>query len=374
MAALGAGAAVGRLWRCALRTLTPPVVRHQVKRFLLTEEILKLQEFQKKKLATLYNLNIGKDVFFQSINEKLEKNNILLKSELLALLHLCQTPADVEFAKQVIYRYQAENKNVMFGEYRFGPVVVRLCYELDLEDTAIALVKDQSLGDFFRDSTSYSILMDLLFTKGQYEKALDVLLEMRNQKVTFYGETYILAFAICYKLNNTDSYKICSALLDEVEMNGMRLPTQAYCFAVAFALKKSQYVIARHIYSQIRYTNGKLSKNVALLVKLHNEELEDVLDLLETAANPTGPVYVRKPEFSEQVMATIEEHLQDTELEMRYNQIYTKLKNSGQIIALTLDDLLCFTPRTNRHHIHLLKPRTVSRRTFQPLQSPLLAE
>lgn len=29
------------------------------------------------------------------------------------------------------------------GEYKFGPLFMRLCYELDLEDSAVELIKDQ---------------------------------------------------------------------------------------------------------------------------------------------------------------------------------------------------------------------------------------
>ncbi|MEE6458647.1 hypothetical protein FKM82_000374 [Ascaphus truei] len=83
------------------------------------------------------------DLYFEMIEGKLQSHGIILRDELKTLLHLCQTPADVEFAKQVIYRYHEENKNVMFGEFRFGPIFLRLCYELDLADAAFNLIKDQ---------------------------------------------------------------------------------------------------------------------------------------------------------------------------------------------------------------------------------------
>ncbi|CAH2296897.1 pentatricopeptide repeat-containing 2, mitochondrial isoform X1 [Pelobates cultripes] len=368
MAVLGAG-------RWVLRAVSPPpAVCHQAKRYLLTEEILKLRDFQKKKLAMVYHVYGKKDLYFQSVNDKLQKNRIILRSELQTLLHLCETPADVEFAKQVIYRYHEENKNVIFGEFRFGPIFIRLCYDLDLEDAALELVKDQSLGHFFHDCTSFNILMDMLFTKGQYERAVDVLLEMRQRKIKFSKDTYILAFASCYKLNNSDSCKICSTLLDEIEMKDSWLPTQAACFAVAFALKQKQFRAAKTVYSQIRNSNGKLCKNLHLLVKLHNNELEDVLHVLEVAVAATGPVFVRKPEFSEDVMSAIEEKLKHTELERRFNQVYLDLQNSGQISVLTLDDMLCFTPHEHRQNLNLFKKRKVSSRTFRSLQSALLVE
>lgn len=43
----------------------------------------------------------------------------------------------------LITRYHAENRNITLGEYKFGPLFMRLCYELDLEDSAVELIKDQ---------------------------------------------------------------------------------------------------------------------------------------------------------------------------------------------------------------------------------------
>lgn len=39
-------------------------------------------------------------------------------------------------------RYHAENHNLVPGDFKFGPLFMRLCYELGLEDFAAATVKD----------------------------------------------------------------------------------------------------------------------------------------------------------------------------------------------------------------------------------------
>ncbi|KAG8456462.1 hypothetical protein GDO86_002300 [Hymenochirus boettgeri] len=349
---------------------------HQVKRYLLADDILKLHEFQKKKLATLYQIYGKKDLYFQKIQEKLQRNGLILRDELKTLLHLCTSMSDVEFTKQVIYRYHEENKSVMFGEFRFGPIFLRLCYELDLEDTAFNLIKDQSLQGFFSDCTSFNIMMDMFFTKGQYERALEVLVEMRNQKVKFSKDTYILAFAICYKLNNSNACKICKTLLDEIEMRGDLLPRQAASFAIAFAVEQNEFEKAKAIYSQIMNTDSKLCNNLLLLIKLHTGTMEDVFRLLESAADATtGHRFVKKIKFSEELLTSVGGKLKPhTELHKRFNSIYQRLKLEGQISASTLDEMLCYTPHELKHNFHLMNSRKYSRRTFRSLQSTLMAE
>lgn len=42
----------------------------------------------------------------------------------------------------MLTRYHSENHNLAHGDFKFGPVFMRLCYELGLEDFAAATLKD----------------------------------------------------------------------------------------------------------------------------------------------------------------------------------------------------------------------------------------
>ncbi|KAH0628039.1 hypothetical protein JD844_008707, partial [Phrynosoma platyrhinos] len=313
--------------------------------------------------------------YFRTIEEKLAKNRLILKDDLKTLLHLCQTKDEVELVKRVIYRYHAENKNVAFGEFKFGPLFMRLCYELDLEASALELIKDQALHGFFSDSTSFNILMDMLFTKGHYERALEVLLEMKRQGIKFNRDTYLLAFAICYKLNSIESCKICTTLLEEAQLKGDQMLRRAYYFAVAFALKQNDVAKARSYFSQIINTESRICNNLKLLVQAASGDLNNLVQTLERAADPSTSDFVKKPEFCLHVLTTIREKLEtNPALCIWFEEIFTKLQASGQVTSLSLDELLCQTPQSKRRHLQLLKQKQVSRRTLKPLHSALLAE
>lgn len=44
-------------------------------------------------------------------------------------------------------RYHAENRNLLYGDFKFGPLYMRLCYEFGLEEMAAsALIDKVSIG------------------------------------------------------------------------------------------------------------------------------------------------------------------------------------------------------------------------------------
>ncbi|KAF3821744.1 hypothetical protein GH733_009786, partial [Mirounga leonina] len=334
------------------------------KRYLLTDNIVKLKEFQHKKVAIAYHLPGTKATYLRNMEEKLTQNKLILKEELKTLLHLSDSRDDMELVKNVIYRYHAENRNVTFGEYKFGPLFMRLCYELDLEESAVELIKDQHLRGFFSDSTSFNILIDMLFIKGKYSSALEVLIEMKSQDVKFNKDTYVLAFAICYKLvhdiyllsnsvscqNSPESLKICTTLREEALIKGEVLSRRASCFAVALALNQ-------------------------ILIHIQANMLKTLIEILKDAAEGNLSKFVRRREFSEEVLAKAREKVKDVPaLLARFDEIYGKLHINGQVTTYTLDTLLCHTPGNRKSHMMLLNRRTVSHRTFQPLNQSLWAE
>ncbi|ETE62319.1 Pentatricopeptide repeat-containing protein 2, partial [Ophiophagus hannah] len=255
------------------------------KRYLLTEDVLQLRKFQEKKLENEYKIYGQKDEFFRTVEKKLANNTLILKPELINLLYLCQSKNEMELVKKTIYRYHEENRNRAFGEFRFGPIFMRLCYELDLEAVALELIKDQTLNGFFGDYTSFNILMDMLFEKGHYEER------------SFEGPILLLA---------------------------------------AFG------------------------------------NLKNLLQTLEKASK-INTYFVRKPNFCKDVIIAAREKLElDPDFIIQFEEIVTKLKVSGQINELTLDDLLCEVPHPKGYKMQLLKETKRSQRTLQPLQSFLL--
>uniref|UniRef100_A0A3B4TXV4 Pentatricopeptide repeat-containing protein 2, mitochondrial n=2 Tax=Seriola dumerili TaxID=41447 RepID=A0A3B4TXV4_SERDU len=344
------------------------------KRHLLSEDVIKLHDFQQRKLAVAHLVTGSKGNCIELISEKLRRNELILRDELKLLLHLCQSADDMVIARDVIYRYHAENRNLAYGEFKFGPLFMRLCYELGLEDMAAATLTDVRMRGFFNDATSFNIAIDMLFTKGSYENALEVLRTMRNQGVPFNKDTHTLAAGTCYKLNTTDSYKICIALIEEGQTKGQFIPRHAYCFAVALALRQNDIEKAQSLYSHIMSTDSRLCQNLKIVILVMSGAVREAISTLSAAVLPKSPFFVKKPEFSQDVVNLLRLRSECGPHMMEVERTVTRLEQAGQLTQQTLDGMLCHTPRGKRKLAPILEERRISRRTLRPLQSTLLSE
>ncbi|CAB1318794.1 unnamed protein product, partial [Coregonus sp. 'balchen'] len=263
-------------------------------------------------------------------NRKLKKNELILKDELKLLLHLCQSAEDMVTARGAIYRYHEENSNVSFGEFKFGPLFMRLCYELGLEEMAAATLTDKDMRGFFSDSTSFNIAIDMLFMKGLYESSLDVLRDMKNQGVPFNKDTFTLATGTCYKLNTPESYRICTALIEEGQTKGHIMPRHAYFFTVALALRQNDVEKAQSMFGQIMSTDSRICQNLKVLILAMSGAVKESLSVLTLALGSSSPAFIKKPEFAQEV---------DSPLMASVEQAVSRLQQAGQVTQRNLDEM-----------------------------------
>ncbi|XP_007457119.1 PREDICTED: pentatricopeptide repeat-containing protein 2, mitochondrial isoform X2 [Lipotes vexillifer] len=211
--------------------------------------------------------------------------------------------------------------------------------------------------------------------KMSFTGALEVLIEMKNQDVKFNKDTYVLAFAICYKLNSPESFTICTTLREEALIKGEILCRRASCFAVALALNQNQLAKAISIFSQIMNPESIICTNLNIMIHIQSNMLKTLIDILKDATEGNLSRFVKKHVFSEEVLVKVREKVKDVPaLLAAFDELYGKLHINGQVTTYTLDALLCHTPSDRKSHTVLLNKRTVSRRTFQPLSQSLWAE
>ncbi|NXT39408.1 PTCD2 protein, partial [Pelecanoides urinatrix] len=297
------------------------------------------------------------DPYFKSIKEKLKKNGMILKNELKNLLHLCQTSSDVELARKVIYRYHEQNGITALHNFKFGPLFMRLCYELDFETPAVELIKDQNLRGFFSESTSFHILMTMLFKKGHFESKYCIHYSLC---CSFFPKifTWFFPWPALRRLGSMAS----------ATGRGFR----DFCFLLLLALR-NDVAQAKFYCSQIMKTENNLYNNLKVLVQLKSGLLEEVIKTLEAAVEVDTPPFVKKIEFSEQVLATVREKMEENpNLSAKLGDIYLKLQASGRITMCTLEDMLFQIPSSKKTPAKLLNQKQLGYQAAKPLRSNLL--
>uniref|UniRef100_A0A087YBS8 Pentatricopeptide repeat-containing protein 2, mitochondrial n=1 Tax=Poecilia formosa TaxID=48698 RepID=A0A087YBS8_POEFO len=336
------------------------------KRHLLSEDVIKLQDFQQRKLAVAHLVTGSAGNYIELFREKMQRNELILRDELKLLLHLCQTPDDMLVARKAIYsvkRYHAENRNLLYGDFKFGPLFMRLCYELGMEGMAAATLTDKDMKGFFIDSTTFNIAINMLFVKGLYESAMDVLRTMKSQGVPFNKDTLTLAIATCYKLNTAECYRISMSLIDEEQTRGQFITRHAYCFAVALALRRNDVEKAHSIYSQIMSTDSKLCQNFKVMILIMSGDVLGAVSVLSAAMSPSRSFFVKKPEFSKEVVSDYKRlRSEGRPFKMKVEQVVTQLEQAGQVTQETLDDMLCRVPTGKRKPVIMEVVRRTSRR------------
>lgn len=150
---------------------------------------------------------------FQSVSETFrakmteftteDNKSLIFTEDLKAMLHIVENKEDdINLTKKMIKKFHSQNNELRFGNYIFGPVVMRTCYYLDNPDMALQLFKDPQLDGFFDQLTSYQILMALLLKHEKYLEMREVYDVIRNKNtgnvVYPYNSTLLLIIG-CYK-------------------------------------------------------------------------------------------------------------------------------------------------------------------------------
>jgi len=175
-----------------------------VYRCLYSEKTLGLRGYENSRL-NFHNQFLNVENTFRTKMQEAcsQESNIIFTEDLKSMLHLAQKkPEDIELLVKMLTKYNNQNKEMRFGTFVFGPVVMRTFYYLDEPDIALTAFKDPQFGSFFNQLISYQILLSLLYKHGKYIEMREVYNIIRNQYVNGNGHpknSLLLIMAGCYK-------------------------------------------------------------------------------------------------------------------------------------------------------------------------------
>lgn len=133
-------------------------------------------------------------------------SSMIFTEDLKSMLHLAQKkPEDIELIVKMLTKFNTQNKEMRFGTYVFGPVVMRTFYYLDEPELAYTAFNDPQFDCFFDQLISYQILLSLLYKHEKYPEMRKVYDLIKNKQFQFDRpfdyprNALILVMAACYK-------------------------------------------------------------------------------------------------------------------------------------------------------------------------------
>ncbi|XP_067004607.1 pentatricopeptide repeat-containing protein 2, mitochondrial [Anabrus simplex] len=276
-----------------------------------------------------------------------ESKNMIFTEDLKHMIHLADaTPEDLNLIMKMMKRFNQQNKELRFGNYIFGPVVMRMYHFHDKPNDALQAFMDSDLEGFFDQLITYQILMDLLYKNGMYDNILEVFQIIKKRQIEnakYPKNVVVLTLAACYKLNTPESLKFALDLWKELQAVGHVPMRRAATFAAALALNHNSPHITLEIISGIKQQSYFTVRNIKAAALADIGRPEDSFPILRTVLQVDNPAE-QKQTIAREVVQRVKEAVQRLENKnalYEFEQLEKLLTNQGHICDNTLDSQLC---------------------------------
>jgi len=303
-------------------------------RFMYVREKTKLQ---------VTNVDNFKAKMWEFINEE-TSNNLIFTEDLKNMLHISEQP-DVELLTKMIDKFSTQSREGRFGNFIFGPPLMRVFYYLKDPDTALKLFNN-SMDGFFDQLITYQILMDLLYENGRYQDVLNTFDTIKSRQVQggrYPKNVVVLTFAACYKLNTPEAFDYACNLWKEASGSGHIPMRRAITFLAALALNQDVPHVALEVISNVKQQNYLTVRTIKALALAKLKRYDDVLPILRSVLEVTSPMTTKQTfpaRAIEQINKEFEENT-NKDSQADFKKIISFLDKHGHITQNSLDDILC---------------------------------
>jgi len=302
---------------------------------------------EKQEKVKQYFTNDGADKFREKMNSLLENNQSMVFTEdLKHMLHLANNnDVDLVLLEKMLRLFTKQNKETRFGNFIFGPVVMRFFYHINNADVALKLFKDPEFEGFFDQLISYQILADMLYEQRRYQDIIDVYQIIKSKQIQdgmYPKYVLILVFAACYKENTPESFKFATDLWAEINTVGHVPLRRSITFAAGLALKQNAPHVALEIIAAAKTQQYVTIRNIKALAFTNLGRVDDAIPILKSVLQ-TNDVRMTKHTFTKEVLDCVKEAVnksEDGELKQNFNRLEKALIENGYVTNTTLDQLL----------------------------------
>jgi pentatricopeptide repeat domain-containing protein 2 len=177
----------------------------QLTRNLYAKTTLGIENFIEQKQHIMRQMENIEERFREKMNtySEEEAQGMIFTEDLKNMIYLAKNDGDLDLVIKMAKKFNAQNKQLRFGNFVFGPVLMRMFHLHNKPDLAIECFKSPQLTGFFDQLITYQIFLDLLYENGKYEDILSMcqLIKKRQLESAKYPRNVIvLTMAACYKI------------------------------------------------------------------------------------------------------------------------------------------------------------------------------
>ncbi|KAB0804820.1 hypothetical protein PPYR_01790 [Photinus pyralis] len=276
-----------------------------------------------------------------------DSKNMVFTEDLKNMLHLAETNDDVTLVIKMMKRFNQQNKQLRFGNYVFGPVIMRLFYFLNKHEEAFQCFKSTELNGLFDQMMSYQILLDLLYENQRYNdilEAFEIIKSRQIEGVKFARNVVVLMFAACYKLNTQQSLEIALKLWSEINSIGHFPMRRAVTFCSGLAINQGKPEIGLEILSGAKNANYTTIRNLKVVALVDLGRIDDALAVLKSILQEDGarmgPIHTFNMDVIGKLKNAVKER-NNADLSLEFDRLEKYFKDHGHISNTLLNDQLC---------------------------------
>lgn len=337
--------------------LTSTLLRRQKTAFdvvvnnLYSEAALGLTGYQMARDRTKHQFNQLEDKFKTKMTEfatSSSSSTTIFTEDLRHLVHLAEpNDNDLSLVRQMMVKFASQNREMRFGSFIFGPVVMRMYHYLNRPIEALDAFNDPALAGFFDQLGSLQILMDLLLKNELYDDVVAVFEEVKNKQLQ--GAKYpknavVLVLAACYLKSTKDSYEYVKNLWSDLNAVGHYPMRRAATFAAALALAHNEPGVALEILTNIRNQTYVTVRNLKVIALSDLGRPDDVLPIFRSSLEFSDSATGRRPSFFREVLVKLNSalvKLNNPELQEEFKVLLNKLESYGLVSEDELKTQLC---------------------------------
>ncbi|XP_060528301.1 pentatricopeptide repeat-containing protein 2, mitochondrial-like [Cylas formicarius] len=302
-------------------------------------------------------------------------NNMIFTEDLKNMVHLADSDDDIKVVINMIKKYNKQNKSMRFGNYIFGPVVMRMFHIHKKADLALECFKSPELSNFFDQYGSYQILCDILYESQKYKEVLEtvqIIKEKQGEGLRYPKNVIVLALASCYKMNTKESLEYALKLWHELREIGHYPTRKATTFCTALAINQGKPEIALEILSSARNSGYTTVRNLRVLALSMIGRIEDIIPILKSVLrvdSPEGQLHT----FNRDVLAKVKEAVdlsENHQVILEFTRLMELFEKQKLISEQTLDNDLCTEIQISRSNQNN-QMQFLSRRPQQKFQRPV---